>query len=43
MLKRPLSNISDDDKTISMPDEAELEWLLSFDGASYEAADGYLV
>ena len=26
-----------------MGDEAELELLLSFDGASYEAADGYVV
>ena len=26
-----------------MTDKAELEWLLSFDGASYEAADGYVV
>jgi hypothetical protein len=38
-----LPNISDDDKINLMADELELELLLSFDGASYEASGGYVV
>ena len=38
-----LPNISDHDKINLMPDELELELLLSFDGASYQASEGYVV
>jgi hypothetical protein len=38
-----LSNISNDDKLNLMKDEIELELLLSFDGASYHASEGYVV
>jgi Family of unknown function (DUF6516) len=38
-----LPNISYDDKIYSMRDELELELLLSFDGASYQASEGYVV
>lgn len=38
-----LPNISDDDKIMTMADELELELLLSFDGASYQASEGYVV
>jgi hypothetical protein len=38
-----LRNISNDDKINLMKDELELEFLLSFDGASYQASEGYLV
>ena len=41
--KRLLLNISNDDKISSVKDELELELLLSFDGASYQASEGYVV
>jgi hypothetical protein len=40
--KRMLLNISNDDKISLMKDELELELLLSFDGASYQASEGYV-
>ena len=41
--ERALSNISNDDKINLMKDEIELELLLSFDGASYHASEGYVI
>jgi hypothetical protein len=41
--KRVSPNISNDDKISLMMDELELELLLSFDGASYQASEGYVV
>src|SRR5438477_1073096 len=38
-----LLNISNDDKISLMKDEPELELLLSFDGTSYQASEGYVV
>ena len=38
-----LPNISNDDKINMIRDELELELLLSFDGASYQASEGYVV
>jgi Family of unknown function (DUF6516) len=38
-----LLNISNDDMINTMEDELELELLLSFDGASYRASEGYVV
>ena len=39
----PCANISNDDKITQMEEHAELELLLSLDGASFEAAEGYVV
>jgi hypothetical protein len=40
---KPCGNISNDDRIYWMTEDAELEVLLSLDGASYEAAPGYAV